>query len=86
MSWDVQFKSVALRAFQNLPGDARRRVATRIDSLAMDPRPHGAQKLSGDEDHYRVRAGDYRVIYTIDDPARVVWILKIGHRGDVYRR
>lgn len=54
-----------------------------IDLLAEEPRPHGARKLVGQE-AYRVRAGDYRVIYDIDDPGRAVFIVTIGHRREVY--
>ncbi|MDQ3207136.1 MAG: type II toxin-antitoxin system RelE/ParE family toxin [Gemmatimonadota bacterium] len=48
------------------------------------PRPHGYEKLSGQE-HYRVRQGDYRVVYSVDDETRTVLVVKVGHRRDVYR-
>ena len=86
MAWEVRFKPAALREFRELPGGVQARVGRRLDSLASQPRPPGVQKLEGGEDFYRVRVGDYRVVYAIDDPARVVFIVKIGHRGDVYRR
>jgi mRNA interferase RelE/StbE len=86
VSWEVRFKPSALREFRDLPGNVQRRVGTRLDALSSDPRPAGVQKLAGGEEYYRVRVGDYRVVYAIDDPARVVFIVKIGHRGDVYRR
>jgi mRNA interferase RelE/StbE len=57
---------------------------TRIRGLADDPRPPGSETLSG-EDRYRLRQGDYRVIYAIDDDRRIVEIVKIGHRREVYR-
>jgi mRNA interferase RelE/StbE len=59
-------------------------MVPRIEGLASEPRPHGCEKLSGLE-QYRVRQGDYRVVYGVDDEARVVIVVKIGHRRDVYR-
>jgi len=64
----------------------RARIVKRIDSLADDPRPHGSEKMAGTGREYRVRAGDFRVIHSVDDGARIVIIEKVGHRGDVYRR
>jgi len=86
MAWEVRFKPSALREFRDLPGDVQIRVGRRLDILSSDPRPPGVQKLEGGTGFYRVRVGDYRIVYAIDNPARVVFILKVGHRGDVYRR
>lgn len=60
-------------------------VAEVIDKLAIDPRPPGAVLLTGHRPYMRVRSGDYRVIYTIDDRARVVTVAAIGHRREIYR-
>ncbi|HEX6573503.1 MAG TPA: type II toxin-antitoxin system RelE/ParE family toxin, partial [Gemmatimonadaceae bacterium] len=57
-----------------------------IDLLAVDPRPHGAVKLSGDEDLYRIRTGDYRIIYSVVDRVLTILVIAIGHRREVYRR
>ena len=62
----------------------RRRVIKRIESLADDPRPPGAVKLSGRE-QYRVRQGRYRILYSIEDAVLIVYVVKIGDRKDVYR-
>ena len=62
----------------------RQRVIARIAALADDPRPPGCTKLSGRE-AYRIRQGSYRIVYTIEDEALVVEIVKVGHRRDVYR-
>ena len=86
MAWEVRFKPSALREFQALPGPVQARVGRRFDALSRDPRPQGVQKMEGGEGFYRVRVGDYRIVYAIDDPARIVFIVKVGHRGDVYRR
>ena len=63
----------------------RRRIVEQIRVLAQDPRGQGSEKLAGSKDHYRVRQGQYRIIYFIDDGRREVTIFKIGHRKDVYR-
>jgi mRNA interferase RelE/StbE len=62
----------------------RRRIVRRIQALADDPRPPGREKLSG-RALYRVRQGPYRVVYTVDDVARIVLVVKVGHRRDVCR-
>jgi len=62
----------------------RERVVERIAALAEDPRPPGCTKLSGRE-AYRVRQGEYRIVYTVEDDALVVEVVKVGHRRDVYR-
>ena len=63
----------------------RQKVVTRIQGLASNPRPHGSEKLAGYSDRYRVRQGNFRIIYLIDDDGSEVTIYKIGDRKDVYR-
>ena len=63
----------------------RQRVIQRIQQLATDPRTLGSEKLAGYADRYRVRQGQYRIIYLIDDGRHEVTIFKVGHRSDVYR-
>jgi len=63
----------------------RERLVSRIQSLASNPRPHGSEKLAGHSDRYRVRQGNFRIVYLIDDEASAVTIFKVGHRKDVYR-
>ena len=63
----------------------RQRIVRQIRSLADNPRPVGCEKLSGQSDRYRVREGDYRIVYSVDDRSLVVNVVKIGHRKDVYR-
>ncbi len=74
----------AAKELEALPAADRRRMAARIAALADDPRPERSQKLSGSE-RYRVRQGDYRVLYEIDDEAKVVDVVKIAHRREAYR-
>jgi len=63
----------------------RTRIVAKIMTLASNPRPRGSEKLAGYEDRYRIRQGNYRVVYLIDDAAGEVTIYKIGHRREVYR-
>ena len=59
-------------------------MVRRVQALADEPRPHGSKKLSG-KDEYRIRQGEYRVVYTIEDTAHTVTIVRVAHRSDVYR-
>ena len=63
----------------------RRRLIVKINALAANPRPPGCEKLSGERDLYRVRQGDYRIVYSIADQILTIEIIKIGHRREVYR-
>ena len=85
MPYLVEFAASALREFKRLERAVQRRIATHIDELASNQFPSGAKKLRGSPDHYRIRIGDYRVIYRVDGKRVTVLILKIGHRRDIYR-
>ncbi len=63
----------------------RQRIVLRIQSLGENPRPFGCEKLSGHLDRYRVRQGNFRIVYSIDDEKFLVDVVKVGHRKDVYR-
>lgn len=63
----------------------RQRIVASIRSLGEDPRPHGSEKLAGESDRYRLRVGRYRVIYSIEDRELLVFVVRVGHRKDVYR-
>ena len=64
----------------------QRRILPRIHALAADPRPHGAQALQGGERRrLRIRVGDYRIIYRVEDDVLIVVVVKVGHRRDIYR-
>jgi mRNA interferase RelE/StbE len=76
----------AEKALRVLPRSAQRRIARTIDALGEDPRPRGAVKLAGVDSLWRVRVRDYRIIYSIEDRALVVLVIRVGHRRDVYRR
>jgi mRNA interferase RelE/StbE len=85
VAYRVLFSAHAVRAFRKLPRGIQERLMPVIDSLADTPRPPGAEKLSGAEDTYRVRVGDYRVLYEIQDRILRVLVVETGHRRDVYR-
>jgi mRNA interferase RelE/StbE len=81
----ILFAPAALRQFRKLPAAIQRRMSPHIDALADDPRPPGVVKLSGFADIYRVRVGDYRIVYEIQDVGLIILVLKIGNRRDVYK-
>lgn len=85
MAYNLEIKSSALKSLKKIPQPHRRRISKRIDQLAVDPRSQDAKKLSGEETLYRVRVGDYRIVYEIKDDILLVLVIRIGSRGDVYR-
>ena len=80
----LRVTGTARREFRRLPIRVKERVRATVEALADDPRPQGCKKLRG-VGAYRVRVGDYRVIYDVDDVAQVVTILRIKHRREAYR-
>ena len=86
MAYVVKFKPSAERQFRKLPSAQQRRLATKIDSLAGDPRPPGVEVLEAHDRLHRVRVGDYRIVYQIADAALLVLVVKIGNRREVYRK
>jgi mRNA interferase RelE/StbE len=85
LGYSVEFLPHALRDFKALDRSVQKRIAKAIDGLEMDPRPHGSQKMAGLEGTYRIRVGDYRIIYQVKDEKLLVILLKVGHRGEIYR-
>ena len=81
----VEFLPSAARELAALDRAMQRRVARRIERLAQEPRGGGAIKLRGADDVWRARIGDYRLLYRIEDERLVILVIRIGHRGDVYR-
>ena len=84
-SYRIEIKRSAAKELERLPENDRGRIVERIRSLAETPRPAGAKKLSGDE-KYRIRQGDYRILYQIHDDVVTVVVVKVGHRRDVYKK
>ena len=75
----------ALRDLKRLSKDLRTKISSAIDALAGDPRPQGYEKLEGSSDVYRIRCGDYRVIYRISDDVLLVLVLRARHRREVHK-
>ncbi len=75
----------AKREIADLPGKVRVRVGAAIDGLAEDPRPNGVEPIQGLAGYYRVRVGDYRVLYSVADAVLVVTVTRVRHRREVYR-
>ncbi len=84
MNYTVTIHTPAKKSLCRLPENVQTRIARAMLALEANPRPPGAVKLSG-RDGWRIRAGDYRVIYTIDDAKKEVVIYAIGHRREIYR-
>ena len=85
MPWSVRYLDAARRQFLDLPKHIRSHVDEKVRLLEETPFPAGCKKLRHSDDYYRIRVGQYRVIYQIDQPERVVRIMRIRHRKDVYR-
>lgn len=83
MPYEVRIARAAEREIDRVPSLVRGRINHKIVTLESEPRPRGSKKLSGREE-YRVRVGSYRVLYVVDDNTRVVVVLAVGHRRDVY--
>jgi mRNA interferase RelE/StbE len=75
----------AEKDLRRLPAETFRRVIGDIKSLSQTPRPPGCRKLSGSQGEYRIRVGDQRILYEVDDAAREVRVLRVRHRREVYR-
>ena len=86
MTYEVRLTPAAVRQLRKLDPPGRRRVQAAIDLLAEDPRPPGARQLVGGAGEWRVRTGDFRIIYDIRDEELIVLVVKVGHRRDVYER
>lgn len=83
-SYRLRFRKSVRRDLRPVPGKDVRRILERIEALAADPRPPGSEKLSGQE-RYRVRQGNYRILYEIIEDELVVTVVKVGHRRHIYR-
>lgn len=80
------FTETFYKNLKAIPARDTKRILSRVKGLANNPRPEGSQKLSGQSDRYRIRQGNYRIIYFIEDERLVVVVVKVGHRREVYER
>lgn len=85
MAYSIEYTTSAVKEFKALETALQKRISEKILSLAENPLPAGVRKLQGMENHFRIRIGEYRVIYRIDGKRVIVVIVRIGHRRDVYR-
>ena len=83
--YEVVLSPKAEKQLDELPRPMQRRITEAIEGLESNPRPHGVKKLEGADDLWRIRVGDYRIVYTIKDDRLVVLVVKIGHRREIYR-
>ena len=82
--YHVQLSKAVQRSIKRLAPAVRQRVRSTIDTLAQQPRPPGVQKMAG-SDRWRVRVGNYRIVYHIEDDRLIVTVVRVGHRREVYR-
>jgi mRNA interferase RelE/StbE len=83
--YKITFKNSAYKELERLPKSTVRKIVIAINDLEVDPKPVGVKKLKDSKDLYRIRVGDYRVIYSINEEIKIVNILRIGHRKDIYK-
>ena len=84
VEYKIYFKGSVEKDLRAIPKKYLGKILSRIQALATDPRPLGHEKLTG-QDRYRIRQGRYRIIYSIQDGQCTVWVVKVGHRRDIYR-
>ena len=83
-AYKIFFKKSVEKDFNLIPKKDLKKILGRIEALAEDPRPPGCEKLTGQQ-RYRLRQGRYRILYPIQDDELTIWVVKVGHRKDIYR-
>ena len=83
-AYKIFFKKSVEKDFKVIPKKDLVKILERIEALAEDPRPPGCEKLSGQQ-KYRLRQGRYRILYSVQDDELTIWVVKVGHRKDIYR-
>jgi mRNA interferase RelE/StbE len=84
--YQITFSHAAYRQLDDLPKPDQRRIQERVDRLSTNPRPPAAKAIKGGRGILRIRVGDYRIIYKVEDDLLVILVIRIGHRREVYRR
>ena len=82
--YEILFKESVYKDLKKILKADLRKILSRIKKLSEDPRPAGCEKLTGQE-RYRLRQGRYRIVYSIQDDKLTIWVVKVGHRKDIYR-
>jgi mRNA interferase RelE/StbE len=85
MAFRVEWKKSTRKDLRKLPASTVERIVETVEGLAENPFPHGVEKLSGSEHAYRVRLGDYRIVYEVVTESKLIEIQRVRHRKDVYR-
>ncbi|QYO61977.1 type II toxin-antitoxin system RelE family toxin [Leptolyngbya sp. 7M] len=83
--YHIEFLKTAKKELFKLPQDVQRRIAAKLDALSVDPCPPDSKKLKNGNGRLRIRVGDYRIIYRLEEDRLVILVIKIGHRRDVYK-
>ncbi len=84
--YNIEFKASAKKELLKLPKTILKKLSVVIDDLANNPYPSGYKKLTGSDHTYRIRCGDYRVVYSVFDDRLIIHIIKIGHRKNIYKK
>jgi mRNA interferase RelE/StbE len=84
-SYSIEWKASAAKELRKLPKQAIARIVTAVENLSMTPRPDGVRKLSGSENTYRIRVGEYRVVYNIFDRRLVIEVIRVRDRKEAYK-
>lgn len=84
-TYKIEWKRSAIKELEKLPRPMHSKIVSAVDNLASNPYPQGVRKLVGTENSYRIRVGDYRVLYNIIENRLIVEIVRVGHRKDIYR-
>jgi mRNA interferase RelE/StbE len=82
--YEIFFRESVWKELKKIPKADLKKILSRIEQLGTDPRPMGCEKLTGHE-FYRIRVGNYRIVYSIQDNELTIWVVKVGNRKDVYR-
>lgn len=85
MSYKIQISKSASKQIKKLSSELQKRIQNKIDNLAIEPRPDGVKKLKGRENGYRIRVGDYRILYDIFDDVLLISVVEVGHRSNIYK-
>lgn len=84
-TYKIEWKRAAIKELEKLPRPMISKIVSAVDHLSSNPYPHGVRKLVSTENSYRIRIGDYRVLYNIVENKLIVEIIRVGHRKDIYR-
>ena len=85
MSYEIQIDKSASKQIKKLPSEIQERIQVKINNLAIEPRPDEVKKLKGRENGYRIRVGDYRILYDIFDDILLIIVVEVGHRSSIYK-